>query len=148
PRNGYLLDGKGQLAVFDPHAARPARVVAGHDVDSEADKLGDVETVLHGADDFLRRMRTGHKVEVLESDHGRSGDAARRVAGGAQVELPSCVAVEKIICEHAFFDDRRRPGRNALVIEGTRAEPARPQAVIQNGDVLPRYPLAQLAGQE
>src|SRR6266568_9258468 len=39
PRNGYLFDGKGQLAVFNPHTARPARVVAGHDVDSEADKL-------------------------------------------------------------------------------------------------------------
>src|SRR4029077_4604125 len=45
-----LLHRVRQLAVLDPHPHRAPRVVAGDAVDPEADQLGDVEAVLHAAD--------------------------------------------------------------------------------------------------
>src|SRR5690242_11137244 len=40
-RHGHLFDGKGDLAVLHPVAARSARVVAGDEVDAVAEHLGD-----------------------------------------------------------------------------------------------------------
>src|ERR1039458_8716839 len=79
--DGDLFDRVGELAVLDPEAGGALGVVAGDEVDAEAHGLGDVEAVLHIADDLFRRERAGLEEEVGGADAGVGGERMARGAG-------------------------------------------------------------------
>jgi len=60
PADRDLLDGPGQLSVFDPDAVRPARVISGDHVGAAAQHRGHIESVLDAADDGVRLVLAGH----------------------------------------------------------------------------------------
>ena len=80
--DGDLLDRIGELAVGRSKSAGAAREIAGHQVDSEAEKLGDVKAIFDLGDDLLRSLCAGLQKEVAGADAGGSGQPARGVAGG------------------------------------------------------------------
>src|SRR4029078_1562057 len=54
PRDRYLADRIGDLAVLDPEAGRAAAVIAGHAVDAGTDQIGDVKALLDVRNQFRR----------------------------------------------------------------------------------------------
>src|SRR5580693_1918261 len=63
-----FLHRKCQFAVLDPQSARPAREIASHQVDAEAQKLGYQQAFLDVADDLLHALRTRLEEEVSRPD--------------------------------------------------------------------------------
>src|SRR5207245_10281446 len=95
-----------------------------------------------------RQMATVCESLVTSDAAETTLDPARRVAVGQQLELPRRITIQQVIPENALFDHRRRAGRQAFVIKGARAKAARTEPVVEDGDVLAGYALADFSGQK
>src|SRR5262249_5063356 len=116
--DGHLRHGKGKLAIANPQAGRAARVVAGHDVDSEPHQLGNVETVGNRFQDLFRRFAASLHEQVAVADPGVSGDSTGSVAGRFHAQLARRVRVHQVALEHTFLDHHSAACRYALIVEG------------------------------
>src|SRR5437016_9123581 len=77
--DGDFFNGTSQLAVLNPEARRAARIIAGHGIETEADHLSNVETLLDRSDDLGGRVRARSDEKVIDADARRAHQAARRI---------------------------------------------------------------------
>src|SRR5712692_6858531 len=147
-RNGDLFDRKGQFTVDDPESRGAARVVAGNQVHTHAEKLGDIETIFNVANNLLGRLRSGVQEVVAGADAGGAGEPARCVGSGFEAEFLGRVSVQQIRLQHAVLNDNRAACRDAFSVKRRRAEAADHGAVVDHGDVTAGNLLAQLAREE
>src|SRR5579883_555557 len=59
-----LAHGKGALALLDPEAGGAAAIVAGHQVDSHANQISDIEAVLDVGNELVRAFGAGGEVKI------------------------------------------------------------------------------------
>src|SRR5581483_2912016 len=110
--NRDLRHRKRELSAADPHSGRTARVISGHDVNTEAHQFYDVEALLNSGDDLFRRSLALPDKEISMSDSGIAGEAARGVARRPHAKLARRVRVQQIALQHAVFDYYRAARRN------------------------------------
>src|SRR3954465_7984394 len=144
----HLAHGISEFAVLDPEAGGAATVIAGDAVDTRADQIGDVETLLDVGDQLGRRRRAGFKVQIIRPRRRRGGDAAMGVAGGGETELTRGGAIERPRRQHAFVDQRDLLHGDAFGTERLRAQAAFAQGIVDDADVLGEQLLAELVLQE
>lgn len=146
--DGDLFHGISKFAVLDPQAAGAARKVAGHQVHSEAEKLGDEQTFLDVADDLMQALRAGLEKEVARTDAGRSRQSARGVAGGLQSKLSRGVGIQQVRLEHAILNHDSLAAGYTFGVERAGTEAAAHGAIVDHVDLVARNLLVQLAGEE
>ena len=87
------------------------------------------------------------EVEVVVRDRGRRLDPARGVARRLAAQLARVIGVVKRAGDGALLDQRGAAARRAFAVEGRGRIPARPQAVVDQGEVLGEQLLSLLSGQ-
>ena len=113
-----------------------------------AEKLGDVEAIGDGCDDFLRRLRSRLEEVVAGADARSAGQSAGSIGRGGKAELLRGVGIQQIRLEHTLFDHHGTACGDTLAIEGTGAEAAAHGAIIDHGDLVTGDFLLQFAGEE
>src|SRR5712691_8306203 len=119
-----------EASLLDPVPDRSLRIVARDEVDAEADEVGDVEAPLHLADDLLGRRGARLEREVSRP-HGRAAaHAAPRAARRPRADLARRIRVAQEVADDAVLERHVAARGQALAVEGTRSEAARPAAVV------------------
>src|ERR1051325_4358946 len=118
----HFLNRIRQLALVDPDPGGAPGVITGYHVNAKADQLGDIKPVGHGADNFLRRLRSCLEEEIRRRDTRRISDRPRSIARGSHSELLPTVSVEQIRSETSVLDDDFSLDRQAFTIEWFRSE--------------------------
>src|SRR5262249_13975427 len=131
-----------------PETGSAAAVVAGHEIDAHADHVGDVEAFLDIADELVRAHGSGLEAQIGGAGSRRRRDAALGMAGGLHAELARSGAVEEPRGQTAIVDDRTRGAGNTFGIEGTRAQPARPQRIVDDANAGREQSLAELVAEK
>ena len=85
---------------------------------------------------------------VAGADAGSARQSSGSVRGGLQAQFFRGVGVQQIRLQHAALNHDRAARGNALAIEWGGAEAAAHGAVVDDGDLVSRDFLAQLAGQK
>ena len=116
PGDGDLVHRPRDFAILDPEAGGAARIVAGHRVDALPHHLGDQQA---GTEPPQQRLRVEHA--ALDHEVVHAAGVARR----HQAELARGIGVEQVTAEHAVDHELAIARRDALAVEGRRAERAR-----------------------
>src|SRR5580658_1198172 len=71
PRDGDFTHRISELAVLDPKSGGAAAIVAGHQIDADADQIGDKESVCDLGDQFAGALGAGGEMQVARPGRGR-----------------------------------------------------------------------------
>src|SRR5580692_351182 len=134
PGDGDFTHRISEHAVLDPKTRGAAAIVAGHQIDTDADQVGDIKTIGDFGDQRVGAFAAGDEVQVARPGRGRRRHAAIGVAGGGKPELSPGRAVEEPGFQHAAFDHFAGAGDDALGVERPRAQPAYAQRIVDDVD--------------
>src|SRR5579872_7079028 len=143
-----LAHRESELPLLDPEAGRATAVVAADKIDAHADHVGDVQAFLDIADQFVRRSPPGLEVQVACSGRGCRRYPALGVAGCSHIEFARGCAVENPTRKHAVLHQSQPVPGNALGVKRPRAQTARPQRIVDDGDARGKNPGAELLAKE
>src|SRR5580704_3862157 len=121
PGDGDFAHRICEYAVLDPKPRGAAAIVAGHQIDSDADQIGDIETVGDVGDQRVGAFAAGGEMQVARSGRGRRRHATIGMAGGGKPELATGRTIEEPGFEHAAFDLLARAGGDVFGVERPRA---------------------------
>src|SRR4029077_11753944 len=129
PGDGHLVHRVLNRATLDPEAARAARVVAGHPVDTLSHQLGHQQSATEpGEERFRSEPAVARRDDQVVNAAG--------VAGGLEAEPPRGVAAEHVVVEHAVAHQLAITRGGALLVEGAAGEAlgqVRPLVHLQEG---------------
>src|ERR1700692_1197452 len=148
PGDGDFTHWKSKLAVLDPKPRGAAAIVAGHQIDADADQVGDIETVRDLGNQLVAALAAGGEMQVARPGRGRRRHAAIGVAGGGKTELATGRAVEDPGFQDAALDHFARAGDDALGVERPRAQAAPAQRIVDDVDIGRKNLRAELFAQE
>src|SRR4051812_29936646 len=143
PGDGDLLHREADLAALDPIARGAARVVAGDQVDTVPEQLGDEESASHPAQ---HAGEIGRALAAFPAQHQIVMTAG--VARSLHAELARRIAAEEIAFEHARAHDHALARGDALVVERRAGRALRLERPLLERELRRKHLLAEAVEQE